>query len=114
MASNLQLALYAPHGTASGLNKVGKFSPLSAVKNRLVIDPNGEHVGRIHDVLLDLNDGRIEYICIALRNGEGTGVAEAVVPWSSLTVDPAPDAVWVVAAGKSVLRAIARPVASRS
>ncbi len=92
---------------------MGRFSPLDAVRNRTVVDPSGEHVGYIHDVLLDLDDGRIEYLCIALADGATSGLFEAVVPWSAFRVDAASDAHWQVAAGKSVLEAIAQPVAAR-
>ncbi len=92
---------------------MGKFKPLSAIQNQPVVDPAGEHVGHVHDVLLDLRDGRIEYICIALGDGEAPASTEAVVPWSALEVDSAGEATWKVAAGRSVLEAISQPVSSR-
>ena len=90
------------------------FRPLSAIRNRGIVDPNGEHVGRIHDVLFDLRDGRIEYICIALDAGQRRDRREVVVPWSALRIGDGGDRDWQVAARKQALEEFAQPVQQRS
>ena len=84
------------------------------MQNRQIVDSSGEEVGYIHDVLLNLQDGRIEYICIALRDSAVSGRSEVVIPWSALRVRDDGQAHWQVAAGKSVLKRIAQPMARRS
>lgn len=90
-----------------------KFRPLSAIHNRRVVDTGGEFVGRIHDVLLDLRDGKIEYICIALSDGESVDESEVVVPWSAMRRGDSGDSQWQIAARRSVLRNIAQPASRR-
>jgi len=89
-----------------------KFSSLTTIQNRRVVDPMGEYVGQIHDVLLNLRDGRIEYICIALNVSESTP-SEAVVPWSAVELRGDDDPHWQVAARKALLEEIAQPLPGR-
>lgn len=93
---------------------MSRFSPLRAICDREVVDPDGEPIGRIHDILLDLREGRIEYICIALEDpAAGTESLEAIVPWSALREALGDSGAWRVAAGKSLLQKIARPMLPR-
>jgi sporulation protein YlmC with PRC-barrel domain len=92
---------------------MGNFQPLNAVRNRAIVDPSGEHVGYIHDVLFDLRDGRIEYVCIVVTDQGEDEPCEAVVPWSAVRVR-GDDAHWEVAARKSILDDIAQPVSRRN
>jgi sporulation protein YlmC with PRC-barrel domain len=91
-----------------------KFNSISALHNRKVVDRSGEFVGRIHDVLIDLRDGRIEYICIALRDAGVSKPTEVVVPWSAIRACGHDSADWEVAAGKALLMTISQPVVQRS
>lgn len=92
---------------------MGKFKSISALHNRRIVDRRGEFVGRIHDVLFDLGDGRIEYICIALRDAGASRQSEVVVPWSAVRTGGIEDGDWEVAAGKSLLQTIAQPIVQR-
>ena len=92
---------------------MGKFAPLSAIHRRRIVDPNGAHVGHIHDVLLDLRDGRIEYVCIALEDTTRSDAPEVVVPWSALRARGEGTSDWEIAAGKRLLQDIAQPASSR-
>ncbi|MBA3564161.1 MAG: PRC-barrel domain-containing protein [Gammaproteobacteria bacterium] len=48
----------------------------------------GEHLGRIEDLVLDVEEGRIEYALLALDERSAAGVRRVVtVPWSSLHRD---------------------------
>lgn len=93
---------------------MGKFKSISALHNRGIVDRSGEFVGRIHDVLFDLRDGKIEYICIALRDAGAAKQTEVVVPWSAVRTQGLETGDWEVAAGKSVLQTIAQPVIQRA
>jgi len=92
---------------------MGKFKSISALHNRGIVDRSGEFVGRIHDVLFDLRDGRIEYICIALRDAGDSKASEVVVPWSAVRTHGFEGGDWQIAAGKSLLQTIAQPVVRR-
>jgi len=92
---------------------MGRFKSISVLRDRRIVDRSGEFVGRIHDVLFDLRDGRIEYICIALRDAGASREIEAVVPWSAVRTGGIEDADWEVAAGKSLLQTIAQPIVQR-
>lgn len=90
-----------------------RFSSLSKIHNRRVVDPRGVYVGQIHDVLFDPRDGKIEYICIALTGGIDNGQSEAVVPWSAIEPCGDADPNWQVAARKTLLEQIAQPLRGR-
>jgi sporulation protein YlmC with PRC-barrel domain len=90
-----------------------KFKSISVLRNRGIVDRSGEFVGRIHDVLFDLKDGKIEYICIALRDAGVSNPKEVVVPWSAVKTQGPDRGEWEVAAGKSLLQTIAQPVPQR-
>lgn len=89
-----------------------RFQPLSAIQDRKVVDPSGVHVGRVHDILFDLSDGRIEYVCIAVASNVRIEPYEAVVPWSALRVSES-GACLEVSARSSLLQQIAQPVSER-
>ncbi|MGH8495587.1 MAG: PRC-barrel domain-containing protein [Gammaproteobacteria bacterium] len=57
----------------------------SRIFEGVVRNGRGEHLGRIEDLVLDLEDGRIEYALLTLDEHEMAGVRRVVtVPWSSL------------------------------
>ena len=90
-----------------------KFRPLSAICGRTVVDARGEPVGLIHDVLLNVREGRVEYVCIALIRDDDAEAAEAVVPWSVLRMNSEEGASWRIAASRAVLEDIAQPMLMR-
>lgn len=92
---------------------MGKFKSITALHNRGIVDRSGEFIGRIHDVLFDLRDGKIEYICIALRDTGVPQPTEVVVPWSAVKPGGLENGDWEVAAGKALLQTIAQPVDQR-
>ena len=93
---------------------MGYFRPLSALHERRIVDPNGVHVGHIRDVLIDLREGRIEYVCIAIADAAGDFESEAIVPWSALRSRDDGMPHWEIAAGKDLLHDIAEPVSQHS
>ena len=89
---------------------MNKFSVLSEIHDKRVLDNEGKPVGFIRDLLLDLDEGRIEYVCIRLDASKRTTHHEVIVPWSSLTTDAITGSDWIVAASHSVLRRMAQPI----
>lgn len=93
---------------------MNKFSVLREIRDKRILDNEGSSVGCIRDVLLDLCDGRIEYVCILLDASRSAQPCEVIVPWSSLTTTANTGDDWVVAASESVLQRMARPISMMS
>ncbi|CAN5227358.1 hypothetical protein BH24PSE2_BH24PSE2_17630 [soil metagenome] len=63
-------------------------SRASTIFDGAVHNGRGEHLGRIADLVLDAEDGRIEYALLALEERGVTGARRVVtVPWRSLHRD---------------------------
>ena len=52
-----------------------------------VITADGEHVGKISDIMLDVRNGRIAYAVLAEGGFLGMGANLHAIPWSALTLD---------------------------
>jgi sporulation protein YlmC with PRC-barrel domain len=91
---------------------MGKFQPLRAIQNRDIVDSSGELVGCIHDMLFNVQDGRIEYVCIAVSGATDSDMCEVVVPWSVLRPGRGGSR-WAIASTKRVLQGLAQPVSRR-
>ncbi|TDN57747.1 PRC-barrel domain-containing protein [Paraburkholderia sp. BL10I2N1] len=52
-----------------------------------VISADGEHVGKISDIMLDVRGGRIAYAVLSEGGFLGMGTALHAIPWSALTLD---------------------------
>ncbi len=52
-----------------------------------VISSDGEHVGKISDIMLDVRSGRIAYAVLAEGGFLGMGSQLHAIPWSALTLD---------------------------
>ena len=75
------------HGGAHPNNPV-KFLTASSIIGDEVINPKGEHLGTIKDIMLDLNGGKIEYVVVELGGFLGIGDKYFALPYSLLKVDP--------------------------
>jgi sporulation protein YlmC with PRC-barrel domain len=63
-----------------------------------VVDPHGERVGHIREIMLDLPSGRIAYAVLAYRDEAQAEAAQSretegasklfAVPWAALRLDP--------------------------
>lgn len=53
-----------------------------------VVDCDGNVVGQLHDILLDLRRNRIAYGVVELRRTRGDGERLIAVPWNALFQDP--------------------------
>jgi sporulation protein YlmC with PRC-barrel domain len=52
-----------------------------------VISSDGEHVGKISDIMLDVQSGRIAYAVLAEGGFLGMGATLHAIPWNALTLD---------------------------
>ncbi|WP_321924305.1 PRC-barrel domain-containing protein [Paraburkholderia guartelaensis] len=52
-----------------------------------VISADGEHVGKISDIMLDVRSGRVAYAVLAEGGFLGMGNTLHAIPWSALTLD---------------------------
>lgn len=59
----------------------------SSITSDLVLDPKGDHAGRIKDLMIDTASGRIRYAVVSFGNFLGIGNKLFAVPWSALNVD---------------------------
>ena len=53
-----------------------------------VVDPRGEDLGKIEELMLDLQAGRIRYAVVSFGGIFGLGEKLFGIPWSSLCPDP--------------------------
>jgi sporulation protein YlmC with PRC-barrel domain len=65
-----------------------RFEPLTRLSGTLIRDSQGEFVGRLTDLIVDVSDARLAYLSIALHplNG-GDDRFRVTVPWSIVTVE---------------------------
>jgi len=54
-----------------------------------VMSADGEHVGKISDIMLDVRGGRIAYAVLSEGGFLGMGSKLHAIPWSALTLDTA-------------------------
>ncbi|MCC8400592.1 PRC-barrel domain-containing protein [Paraburkholderia sp. MMS20-SJTN17] len=54
-----------------------------------VVSSDGEHVGKISDIMLDVRSGRIAYAVLSEGGFLGMGATLHAIPWNALTLDTA-------------------------
>src|ERR1700750_1507093 len=52
-----------------------------------VMSSDGEHIGKISDIMLDVRSGRVAYAVLAEGGFLGMGSTLHAIPWSALTLD---------------------------
>jgi sporulation protein YlmC with PRC-barrel domain len=52
-----------------------------------VISSDGEHVGKVSDIMLDVRSGRIAYAVLSEGGFLGMGTTLHAIPWNALTLD---------------------------
>ena len=52
-----------------------------------VVNLQGEKIGKLEEIMLDINEGRIGYAVVSFGGVLGLGNKLFAVPWASLTVD---------------------------
>jgi len=68
-------------------NEKGRYLTASSVMKDHVINTSGENLGKIHDIMLDLEGGKIEYVVIEFGGFLGIGEKLFAVPFSALKLD---------------------------
>lgn len=68
------------------MSSVNNRVDLAAIAQRRVLDRRGEPLGRIKELFLDMDEGRVEYATLRLHNGESDGPRQLVIPWSQFRV----------------------------
>ena len=59
----------------------------STLDGNKVMSSDGEHIGKISDIMLDVRSGRIAYAVLAEGGFLGMGSKLHAIPWSALTLD---------------------------
>jgi sporulation protein YlmC with PRC-barrel domain len=70
-------------------NKKGRYLTASSLHGDKVVNPSGEHLGEIRDVMLDLEAGNIDYFIIEFGGFLGIGVKLFAIPLRLLVLDAA-------------------------
>ncbi len=71
-----------------GTGERADLSRLSEIKGLAVQNPQGEQLGKLRDILVDVRHGTIAYGTIGFGGLAGVAEKTAVVPWAALTVQP--------------------------
>jgi sporulation protein YlmC with PRC-barrel domain len=78
----------------SGKNHAGphpnspvKYLTATSIIGDEVLNPNGQKLGKINDIMIDLYGGKIEYVIIELGGFLGIGEKYFAVPFALLKVD---------------------------
>lgn len=88
----------APH-----INSPLKFLTASSIIGDKVYDPAGEKMGAIKDIMIDVREGKIEYVVIELGGFLGIGEKYFAIPYSSLKVD-AKNQSFILSEDKDILK----------
>jgi sporulation protein YlmC with PRC-barrel domain len=59
----------------------------STLSGDSVVNPQGEDLGKIEDIMIDLNNGQIAYAVLSFGGFMGMGDKLFALPWKSLSVD---------------------------
>jgi sporulation protein YlmC with PRC-barrel domain len=68
-------------------NQKGRYLTASSLTGDKVVNPAGEHLGEIKDVMLDLEAGNIDYFIIEFGGFLGLGVKYFAIPLRLLVLD---------------------------
>lgn len=62
--------------------------PASSVRGAKVRNPDGEDLGKIEDIMLDVGAARIAYAVLSFGGFLGLGDKLFAIPWEALALDP--------------------------
>ncbi len=60
----------------------------STIKSDTVRNPQGEELGKIEEVMIDLDYGRVAYVCLSFGGILGLGEKLFAVPWGVMRLAP--------------------------
>jgi hypothetical protein len=78
------------------------FLTAKTINGDKVINMAGEHLGKIEDLMIDLENGRVAYAVLSFGGFLGLGNKLFAVPWEALSVKPHEHA-FVLNVGKEIL-----------
>jgi len=68
-------------------NQRGRYLTASSVSGDKVVNSRHEHLGEIKEIMLDLENGKIDYFVIEFGGFLGIGVKYFAIPFRLLTLD---------------------------
>jgi len=68
-------------------NQKGRYLTASSLDGDKVVNPGGENLGEIKDIMLDLETGKIDYFVIEFGGFLGLGVKYFAIPFRLLKLD---------------------------
>ena len=71
------------------MNKFRRTLGASTLRHDKVVNLNGEDIGRIEELMIDVTTGRVAYAVMSFGGFLGIGNKLFAVPWGALTVDEA-------------------------
>jgi sporulation protein YlmC with PRC-barrel domain len=74
-------------GTGMGDGPGPDVMAAATLDGNKVMSADGEHVGKISDIMLDVRGGRIAYAVLSSGGFLGMGDTLHAIPWSALTLD---------------------------
>src|SRR5579863_4717699 len=74
---------HGTHGDGPGPEVMGA----STLSGDSVVDRNGESLGQIKEIMVDVPTGRVAYAVLSFGGFLGMGDKLFAVPWSALTLD---------------------------
>lgn len=81
-----------------------KFLTASSIIGDEILNPSGEKLGKINDIMIELSNGKIEYVVIELGGFLGIGEKYFAIPFALLEVD-AKNEVFILDQTKETLEA---------
>jgi sporulation protein YlmC with PRC-barrel domain len=83
-------------------NSPAKFLTSTSIIGDKVLNPKGDHLGTIKDIMIDLTAGKIEYVVVEFGGFLGIGEKYFALPYPLLKLD-AKDQVFILDQPKDVL-----------
>jgi sporulation protein YlmC with PRC-barrel domain len=74
--------------TGKRANEPVRILTASSITGDRVVNTSGENLGKINDIMVNLDSGSIEYVIIAFGGFMGLGKKYFAVPFGDLTVNP--------------------------
>ena len=68
-------------------NQKGRYLTASSLEGDKVVNPAGEHLGEIKEIMLDMDAGKIDYLVIEFGGFLGLGVKYFAIPFRLLKLD---------------------------
>jgi PRC-barrel domain. len=83
-------------------NTMGRYLTASSISGDKVVNPAGQHMGEIKEIMLDLEAGKIDYYVVEFGGFLGLGVKFFAIPFRLLKLD-APNKRFIIDQSQKVL-----------